>query len=169
MTQRGADTLSWDGWGRHRGGSFNGTTVSYAFDAAGFRRSRTTLGGGRTISGRYLLGGLFEANGIGAITIADIDGAAGDLAHYAGPPTTSSTATFLYYNGHGDLVSVCLDYSGRSIRPSDEIHANSPERQYPLKRSRSSRSHSAAVTSTAFLSSQGVWSTRTGLLSDPQR
>jgi len=30
-------------------------------------------------------------------------GPGGDLAHYAGPPTTSSTVTYQYDNGHGDL------------------------------------------------------------------
>jgi hypothetical protein len=40
-TARGGDTLAWDGWDRHTGGSFGGETVSYGFDATGFRRERT--------------------------------------------------------------------------------------------------------------------------------
>jgi RHS repeat-associated protein len=54
---------------------------------------------------RYLLGGLFETTSAGAITLSDVDGPAGDLAHYAGPPMTASTATYLYYNGHGSLAA----------------------------------------------------------------
>jgi RHS repeat-associated protein len=40
MTQRGADSLTWDGRGRHNGGTIRGTEISYEFDAAGFRRQR---------------------------------------------------------------------------------------------------------------------------------
>jgi RHS repeat-associated protein len=54
---------------------------------------------------RYLLGGLFETTSSGTVTLADVDGPAGDLAHYAGPPATGTTASHLYYNGHGDLVA----------------------------------------------------------------
>ena len=100
-TERGTDTLDWDGWGRHSGGTFSGTTISYGFDATGFRRSRTSAG--TTV--RQLLGGLFETTGSGTITLTEIGGPAGDLAHYAGPPTTSSTAAFRYYDGHGDLAA----------------------------------------------------------------
>lgn len=98
---RGADTLNWDGWGRHSGGTFAGTSVSYGFDPAGFRRSRT--GGGTTT--RYLHGGLFETTPAGTITLSDADGPEADLAHYAGPPAIASTVTFRYYNDHGDLAA----------------------------------------------------------------
>jgi len=101
MTSRGSDTLTWDGWGRLTGGTFTGTTVTYGFDPVGFRRQR--VAGGTTT--RYLHGGMFETDGTGAITLTDVDGAPGDLAHFAGPPTTGSTATYLYYNGHGDLAA----------------------------------------------------------------
>ena len=100
-TQRGTDTLTWDGWGRLSGGTFAGTAVTYSFDAAGFRRQRVA----GTSTTRYLHGGLFETNGSETITLADVDGVAGDLAHYAGPPTTSSSVSYLYHNGHGDLAA----------------------------------------------------------------
>lgn len=101
VSGRGSDTLTWDGWGRHSGGTFGGMTISYRFDPLGFRRERTA--GGQTT--RYLHGGLFEANGVGTLTQTDVDGPAGDLAHYSGAPTTASAVTHLYFNGHGDLVA----------------------------------------------------------------
>lgn len=100
-TSYGDKTLSWDGWGRHSGGSFAGQSVSYQFDPGGFRRQRTSS----TATTRYLLGGLFETDNLGTITLSDIDGPAGDLAHYSGPPSTGSTVSYLYFNGHGDLAS----------------------------------------------------------------
>ena len=101
MTKRGGDVLSWDGWHRFTGGTFGGATLSYTFDATGFRSRR--LGGAQTT--RYLLNGLFEANATGAITLASADGPQGDLAQYVGPPTTGSAVSFLYYNAHGDLAA----------------------------------------------------------------
>jgi RHS repeat-associated protein len=101
VTSRGTQTLQWDGAGHLAGGTFSGTTVSYSFDATGFRRQRT--GGGQTT--RYLLGGLFEATTTGTITAASADAGQGDLAEYAGPPTTSSSVAFVYYNGHGDAAA----------------------------------------------------------------
>ncbi len=99
-TQKGTDTLSWDGRGRHTGGTFAGQQVSYGFDPAGFRRQRVS---GSTTT-RYLHGGLFETNTSGTITLTDVDGPA-DLAHYQGPPTTGTSLSYLYYNGHGDLAA----------------------------------------------------------------
>lgn len=107
---RGSDTLTWDGWGRHSGGSFDGTTVTYGFDPAGFRRSRTA--GATTI--RYLHSGLYETDGGGTVTLTDVDGPAGDLAHYTGAPTGASTVTYLYYNGHGDLAATADDTGART-------------------------------------------------------
>jgi RHS repeat-associated protein len=101
VTAYGTKSLSWDGWGRHTGGTFAGTSVSYEFDPVGFRRKRTS---GTTVT-RYLHGGLLETDNTGTLTLTDIDGPAGDLAHYAGAPTTGSTVSFLYYNGHGDLAA----------------------------------------------------------------
>jgi len=111
MTQRGADTLNWDGWGRHTGGSFNGTTLSYGFDAAGFRRQR--IGAGDTT--RYPLGGLFETSATGAIEHMDVDGPAGDIAHYhGGAPDAGGYPQFLYYNGHGDVAATANNGDVRS-------------------------------------------------------
>jgi RHS repeat-associated protein len=71
----------------------------------GFRRERT---GGATSTWEALTGA-FEGSGSSpsatSITATDVDGPAGDLAHYAGPPTISSTVTYSYYNGHGDLAA----------------------------------------------------------------
>jgi RHS repeat-associated protein len=101
MSGRGSDTLSWDGWGRLTGGSFGGTSVSYGFDPLGFRRQRVA----NSVTRRYLHQGLFETDGTGALQQTDVDGPADGLAHYAGAPTTGSTVTYLYYNGHGDLAA----------------------------------------------------------------
>jgi RHS repeat-associated protein len=105
LTQRGSDTLSWDGWGRMTGGTFAGTTVSYGFDVAGNRRSR--IAAGKTT--HYLFAGsaspLFETDAAGAVTQTYADTAGYDLAHYSGPPTTGTTVSFLYDNAHGDLAA----------------------------------------------------------------
>jgi RHS repeat-associated protein len=101
MTGRGSDTISWDGRDRISGGTFAGTSVAYAYDAFGQLRSRNS----GSITTRYLLGGLFETDGSGTITNTYIDGPQGSLVRFAGAPTSSSTAAFLYYNGHGDLAA----------------------------------------------------------------
>jgi RHS repeat-associated protein len=101
VATRGSDELAWDGRGRHTGGTFGSTTVTYGFDPDGFRRERTS--GSETT--RYLSGGLFETDENGTLTLADVDGPEGDLAHYAGPPDPLTPVNFLYYNGHGDLAA----------------------------------------------------------------
>jgi RHS repeat-associated protein len=98
---RGSDTFTWDGWNRISGGTFAGSSLTYGYDARGALRSRAS-GGAVT---HYLLGDLFETDGSGAITTSYSDGPAGDLAQFSGPPTSSSTATYLYYSGHGDLAA----------------------------------------------------------------
>jgi RHS repeat-associated protein len=100
-TGRGSDALTWDGRGRHSGGTFAGTTVSYGFDASGFRRLRTGAG----VTTNHRLGGLYETNTSGTVLNSATAGPAGDVAHYAGPPTTGSPVSFVYYNGHGDLAA----------------------------------------------------------------
>lgn len=100
-TGYGNKTLNWDGWGRHSGGTFAGQTAEYEFDPTGFRRTRTS-GGSIT---RYLHGGLYETDGANAIALTDIDGPAGDLAHYSGSPTSSTPVKYVYNNGHGDLAA----------------------------------------------------------------
>ena len=79
-----------------------GSTLSYGFDPTGFRSTRTLNG----ITTRYLLGGLIETNSAGAITLFDVDGPMGDLAHYTAAPTSGQTnVSFHYYNAHGDLAA----------------------------------------------------------------
>jgi RHS repeat-associated protein len=98
----GSSTITWDGWGRISGGTFNGDSVTYHYDPSGALKSRTSTNGDET---RYLLGDLFETDGSGHVTVAYVDGPGGDLAEYAGPPTATSSISYLYYNGHGDLAA----------------------------------------------------------------
>lgn len=108
VSSRGSDTLSWDGRGRHSGGTFGGTTVAYRFDPNGFRRTRLV---NNVVEANYLLGGLFETNGANVVTKTDVRSSNGDLAHYAGAPTVASAITYSYYNAHGDLIAEA-DQSG---------------------------------------------------------
>lgn len=111
MTGRGSDTLTWDGWGRNTGGTYNGTTINYSYDPAGNLAARTS--GGQTTN--YLYSGatspIFETDASSTIILSYVQGPGGDLAHYAGPPTTSSTVTYFYDNAHGDLAATA-DSSG---------------------------------------------------------
>lgn len=54
---------------------------------------------------QYLLGGVFETDGNGTISASYADGPAGSLAAFAGPPSGSSTTSFLYYDAHGNLAA----------------------------------------------------------------
>ncbi len=105
VSTRGSATLTWDGRGRLSGGTFAGSNVTYSFDSTGFRRERNVVPSPVPRIRRYLLGGLFERDGAGNLLQSDIDGPAGDLAHYAGAPTISTTVSYLYYSGHGDLAA----------------------------------------------------------------
>lgn len=105
-TGRGSDTITWDGRDRWTGGTFSGTTVSYGFDPLG--RTRSRISGSSTT--RYLFAAadgdaLFDANSSNVIQTTGVEGPAGDLAQYAGPPTSATTITYRYYNGHGDLAA----------------------------------------------------------------
>jgi RHS repeat-associated protein len=118
MTNRGSDTISWDGWDRTS--SFtpaSGTSVSYGFDPVGRLRSRTTANPPKIT--RYLFDGpdetpLFETDDTGTLTQSYVQGAAYDLAHYSGAPSTGSTVSFLYYNGHGDVSAEATVLGTRS-------------------------------------------------------
>jgi RHS repeat-associated protein len=106
-THVGTNVLTWDGRGRLSGGTFGATSVSYGFDPLERNRSRTASG----ITTRYLFGGresapTFETNSASVIQASSTSGATGDLAFYAGPPTTSSSVRFAYYNGHGDTAAL---------------------------------------------------------------
>ncbi len=109
LASRGTDSFSWDGWGRLHATTVNGSTVTYNYAADGTLKARVS---GHTTN--YLLGDLFETDGIGTITASYSDGAAGNLASFAGAPTGNSTVTYLYYNGHGDLAAEA-DGSGTRI------------------------------------------------------
>ena len=109
-TARGTDSLSWDGWGRLSTATVSGTTACYTYDPAGALKTRsyeTSSSDCASPTGttNYLLGDLYETNGSGTITTSYVDGPAGDLASFNGPPTTSSTISYLYYDGHGDLAA----------------------------------------------------------------
>ena len=48
---------------------------------------------------------MFETNLAGTTSYSTTDGPTGDLAHYTGPPTSGSTVSYQYLNGHGDLAA----------------------------------------------------------------
>jgi hypothetical protein len=127
-TGRGSETISWDSWGRTTGGTFSGTGVSYGYDAAGDVCSRVRSS--QTL--RYLLDGVFETDGSGVLTTSYADGPAGNLASYAGAPTTSSTTSFLYYNGHGDLAAT-TDTSGSRSNAYTYDPFGAPNESTPLE------------------------------------
>jgi RHS repeat-associated protein len=101
VATRGSDTLTWDGWSRLAGGTFSGNTLTYSFDAAGFRRQRVSQG----VTTRYLSGGLFETDTAGTIQRYSVSGPGGDIAQYYGAPATTTQVTFIYNNGHGDSTA----------------------------------------------------------------
>ena len=111
VASEGTNSLTWDGWGRFSSATFAGTTVSYTYDATGALKTRTSNSPAKTTN--YLLGDLFETDNTGTIATTYAVGPAGDLASFNGPPTTSSTVSYLYYNGHGDLAAE-VDQSGAS-------------------------------------------------------
>ena len=53
VNSKGSDALTWDGRGRHSGGTFSGIPLTYGFDPTGQRRSRTASGS----TTRYLAAG----------------------------------------------------------------------------------------------------------------
>jgi RHS repeat-associated protein len=104
----------WDGRDRFNGfsatsagGPFSGPINYDPIDRAERRNGSTSASNDRW----YLYAGMesaptFEKSGsTGAITRTHIQGPAGDLAEYAGVPTTASTVTYHYYNAHGDLAA----------------------------------------------------------------
>jgi RHS repeat-associated protein len=102
-SSEGTNTLAWDGSGRTTGGSFNGTAVNYTYAPDGNLESRTTTSPAKTTN--YLLGDQFESDAAGTVATSYLDGPAGDLASFAGPPDATSTVSYLYYSGHGDLAA----------------------------------------------------------------
>jgi RHS repeat-associated protein len=111
MTARGSDTLRWDSLGRLKSATASGKTVCYTYAPDGSLKTRVYDSTGSsacttaTTTTNYLLGDLYETNAAGTTTTSYVDGPAGDLAAFDGPPTTTSTVSYLYYNGHGDLAA----------------------------------------------------------------
>lgn len=102
------------------------TTLTYNYDPTGTLRQRTT----QTKTTRYLLGGLFETDPTGTITATTIDGPAGNLARYPGPPTTTTPTSYLYYNGHGDLTAEA-DTTGTQTATHNYDPFGAPTQQQP--------------------------------------
>jgi RHS repeat-associated protein len=100
---RGADTLTWDGRGHSKGGTFAGQAVAYMYDALGRIRSRVGLA-----TARYLYAGgepSFETNTGGSIVTTDVSGPDGPVASYVGAPAIGNPVSFLYYSAHGDAAA----------------------------------------------------------------
>ena len=138
VSTRGNDTLTWDGSGRNTGGTYGNTTLTYTYDPTGNLAQRTTTSPDTTTN--YLLGGLFETDDTNTITTSYVTGDGIDLAHYAGPPTTSSTVSYQYDNGHGDTAATADDSGSRTDvyaydpfgnpDPSDTWPANTTTTRY---------------------------------------
>jgi RHS repeat-associated protein len=138
------DSYSWDGAGRIKSTTVAGSSVCYLYDPAGTLATRTYASG---VSGcanpssttNYLLSDLLETDANGAVTASYTDGPAGNLASFAGPPTSASTTSYLYYNGHGDLAAE-LAGNGNSTHaydawgvPADPAPANTATHRYTGK------------------------------------
>jgi RHS repeat-associated protein len=109
-TQTGqiARTMTYDGSDRWTGGTFGGKSVVNALDPEGnLRQRRYDNRDSDTKQYTYADGlGVFELNFNGTtITTSHVEGPYGDLATYAGAPTTASTVTFAHYNNHGDFAA----------------------------------------------------------------
>jgi RHS repeat-associated protein len=102
-SSQGTTSDTWDGWGRISTATVGSNEVTYKYDPAGTLMSRASSLPSSTTN--YLLGDLIETDGNGNITTSYADGPAGDLASYNGPPTSSSTPTYLYYDAHGNLTA----------------------------------------------------------------
>jgi len=100
---QGTTSYTWDGWGRLKTTTIGSNTVTYTYDPTGALKTRTSSNPSTTLN--YLLGDLFETNASGTTTTSYIDGPAGNLASYNGPPTSTSTPTYLYYDAHGNLAA----------------------------------------------------------------
>ena len=108
VSSRGSDSLSWDGRGRLTGGTYAGTTVTYLYDALGRLQTRTTSSPATTRRYLYIgTGGepVAETNSSGTIQLFHVEGAAGSYKQYEGPPSSGTTATLLFYDGHGNAVA----------------------------------------------------------------
>jgi RHS repeat-associated protein len=102
-TSQGTTGYTWNGLDQFATATVGSNTVTYTYDPTGALMSRATSSPSTTTN--YRLGDLFETNGSGTITTSYTDGPAGNLASYNGAPSSSSTADFLYYDGHGNLAA----------------------------------------------------------------
>jgi RHS repeat-associated protein len=144
LIQAGSDTYRYDGLLRLRATTTAGASVCYRFGPDGGLTGRvydsTGTSSCTTASSttNYLLGDLLETNGAGAVTASYQDGPAGNLASFNGPPTTASTPTYLYYNGHGDLAAEANSAGTRTAAhsydpfgtPLDTLPANTTTHRY---------------------------------------
>jgi RHS repeat-associated protein len=102
-SSQGTTAFSWDGWGRLKTATVAGNTITDAYDPNGNLIARASSTPSSTL--KYPLGDQFETNAAGTITTSYTEGPAGNLASYNGPPTSGSTATYLYYDAHGNLAA----------------------------------------------------------------
>jgi RHS repeat-associated protein len=77
--------------------------ITYAYDANGDLITRASSSSANAVN--YVLGDQFETNAAGTITTSYTNGPAGNLASYNGPPISTSTVTYLYYDAHGNLAA----------------------------------------------------------------
>jgi RHS repeat-associated protein len=103
VLSQGTTSLTWDGFGRLATATVGANTVTYTYDPAGALMTRASSSPSKTSN--YLLGDLFETDNSGSITTSYADGPAGDLASYTGPPRSTSTVSYLYYDAHGNLAA----------------------------------------------------------------
>jgi RHS repeat-associated protein len=105
----GADSLTWDGWGRNTGGTYSSTNLSYTYGPVGELAQRSTTSPSSTTD--YLLGGLFQTDASNTITTTYVTADGIDVAHYNGSPTSSTIISYQYQDGHGS-TTVEADASG---------------------------------------------------------
>jgi RHS repeat-associated protein len=103
VSSQGTTHYAWDGLGRLKLATVGSNIVTYTYDPTGGIQTRASSSPASTIN--YLLDDLIETNGSGTIATSYADGPAGNLASFNGPPTTSSTPTYLYYDAHGNLAA----------------------------------------------------------------
>ena len=103
VSSQGTTSFTWDGFGRLSTATVGTNTVTYTYDPNGAVMNRVSSSPSTTTN--YLLGDLFETNSAGTITTSHTDGPAGDLASFNGPPSGTSTISYLYYDAHGNLAA----------------------------------------------------------------
>jgi RHS repeat-associated protein len=103
VNSQGTTSYTWNGLSQFSTATVGSNTVTYTYDPTGALMSRATNSPSTTTD--YVLGDVFETNGSGTITTSYTDGPTGNLASYNGPPTSTSTPTFLYYDGRGNTAA----------------------------------------------------------------